>query len=55
MTVDSGISAKMLFNLLKLKMKSNLNIAFTAIKENNKSNSFIDTIKSARSHQTKIY
>lgn len=55
MTVDLGISAKMLFNLLKLKLKSNLNIGLIALKDNSKNNSLIDTVKSARSHQPKLF
>lgn len=54
MTVDLSISAKMLFNLIKIKAKTHLNYGFYALKNNIRNNSYIDIINTTRSNPTKL-
>jgi hypothetical protein len=43
-----------LFNLIKIKLKSNFSLAFISIKNSIRSNPYIDVKTSARSHQPKL-
>ncbi len=52
MIVDSGISTKMLANVLKTKLKSQLKIGFDALKNSHLVDSNISAINTGRSNMT---